>query len=154
MWDISSRNIKRTAESTKTYQNPIFLRVDILLTVFQNLMIIAFSKRAKEDLSDALEYFAQTVTDFLLLSAEKTKNEAFWHFNNHNSGSKHDKHFSYTLLALSVYIFRFCISRPSKFCSMVSHFALYSGLYNTHLYAKDDTFKPVNIYILFVHKIG
>ena len=40
-------------------------------------MIIAFSKRAKEDLSDALEYFAQTVTDFLLLSAEKTKNEAF-----------------------------------------------------------------------------
>ena len=34
-----------------------------------------------------------------------------------------------------------------------SLFALCSGLQNTHLPAKDDTFKPVNIYILFLHKL-
>ena len=36
---------------------------------------MAFSERAKEDLSDTLKYFALTVTDFLLSLAENTKNE-------------------------------------------------------------------------------
>ena len=35
-------------------------------------------------LLDALKYFAQTVIEFLLLSAEYTKNDIFWHVNNHN----------------------------------------------------------------------
>ena len=41
---------------------------------------MAFSEIAKYDLSDALTYFAQTMTDFLLQSAEKTKNEPFLTF--------------------------------------------------------------------------
>ena len=39
--------------------------------VSHNLMTIAFSKRAKEDLSDALKYFLQTLTDFLQSSEKK-----------------------------------------------------------------------------------
>ena len=38
------------------------------------------SERAKKDLLDALKYSAQTVTDFLLPSAENTKNEPFLTF--------------------------------------------------------------------------
>ena len=38
---------------------------------------IAFSKRIKWDLSDALKYFAQTETDFLLASAENAKKKYF-----------------------------------------------------------------------------
>ena len=45
---------------------------------------IAFSKRIKWDLSDALKYFAQTETDFLLASAENAKKKYFWHFSDHN----------------------------------------------------------------------
>ena len=37
---------------------------------------------------------------------------------------------------------------------MESSFALYSGPQNTHLNAKDDTFKPVNTDILFLHKFS
>ena len=37
-------------------------------------------ERAKRDLSDALKYFSQTVTVFLLPSAVKTKNEPFLTF--------------------------------------------------------------------------
>ena len=48
--------------------------------------------------------------------------------------------FSPNLWALSVGIFHFCFSRPSKFNSMGSPFALSSGLKNTHLHAKEDTF--------------
>ena len=58
-----------------------------------------------------------------------------------------------TLRALFVDIFHFCILRPSKFTSMRSPFALCSGLWNTHLHAKYDTFKPFNMDILFLHKI-
>lgn len=31
--DIEGKNIKTTAKSTKNYQNPVFLRVDIVLIV-------------------------------------------------------------------------------------------------------------------------
>ena len=49
----------------------------------------------------------------------------FWNFNNCNSWSKHDNYindsfFSYTLWPLSVGIFHFRISTPSKFSSMRS----------------------------------
>ena len=60
-----------------------------------------------------------------------------------------------TLWALSVCVFHFCISRSSKFSSMGSLPLLYYVLVCkiTHLHAKDDTFKPVNIYIFFLKKI-
>ena len=45
---------------------------------------IAFSKRIKWDLSDALKYFAQTETEFLLASAENAKKKYFWHFSDRN----------------------------------------------------------------------
>ena len=50
-------------------------------------LVIMFTQ---EDLSIALKCFPQAVTNFLLSSAEKTKNSHVLHFNNHNSGSKHD----------------------------------------------------------------
>ena len=53
------------------------LRVEIQLS-------IAFYEKAKWDLSDACKYSVQTVTDFLLVSAENTKNELFRHFKDHN----------------------------------------------------------------------
>ena len=62
---------KKAAESRKKYLNLVFLKVNVLLMVSHNLMIIAFSKRAKEDLSDALKYFLQTLTDFLQSSEKK-----------------------------------------------------------------------------------
>ena len=60
-------------------------------------------------------------------------------------------YFSYPALCFG--IFHFCILRPSKFNSGNPPFALGSGLWNAHLHTKDDTFKPVNIDILFLHKI-
>ena len=47
---------------------------------------------------------------------------------------------SYTLRALSLGIFHFCISKPTKFISMGSCIALCYGLKNIHLHIKDDTF--------------
>ena len=44
----------------------------------------------QKDLSVALKCFAQAVTNFLLSSVENTKKSHVLHFNNHNSGSKHD----------------------------------------------------------------
>ena len=62
--------------------------------------------------------------------------------------------FSFTLRALTVSIFHFYISRPSEFSFMGrTPFTLCCGLQNTHLHAKDDTFKSVNIDILFLHNI-
>ena len=55
--------------------------------------------------------------------------------------------FSSTLWALSVDIFHFCISRPSKLNSMGTPFVFF-GLWNAYLHDKDDTFKLVNIDIL------
>ena len=43
----------------------------------------------QEDLSVALKCFAQAVTNFLL-SSENTKKSHVLHFNNHDSGSKHE----------------------------------------------------------------
>ena len=45
--------------------------------VTQSLLSISFSERTKEDFSAAFTYFAQTVIDVLLLSAENTKTEPF-----------------------------------------------------------------------------
>ena len=43
----------------------------------QNPTIHIISERAKLNLSDALKYFVQTVTDFLQQSAENKKNKTF-----------------------------------------------------------------------------
>ena len=60
--------------------------------------------------------------------------------------------FSYTLWAPSIGIFHFCILRPSTFNSWDPPFALCSDLQNMYLHGKNDTFKSVNIDILFLHK--
>ena len=44
----------------------------------------------QEDLSVASKCFAQAVTNFLMPSVENTKKSYVLHFNNHNSGIKHD----------------------------------------------------------------
>ena len=59
--------------------------------------------------------------------------------------------FSPTLWVLSVRIFHFWISRPSKFNSTCIIFRSVKHL--KHLHAKDDTFKPVNTDTLFLQKI-
>ena len=46
----------------------------------ETLYLIAFSERAKKDILDLSRYFVQTVTDFLLASAENTNNELFLKF--------------------------------------------------------------------------
>ena len=43
------------------------------------MLTIRFSKSTQQDLSGALEHFAQTLT-FLLSPPENTKNEPFWTF--------------------------------------------------------------------------
>ena len=60
--------------------------------------------------------------------------------------------FSSTPWTLTVGIFHFSISRPSKLNSMEIQFpfALCSGLKNTRWHAQDNTFKPVNIDIFFL----
>ena len=55
--------------------------------VDQNTIIPTFTARAKYYLSDALTYFTQAVTDFLLSSPEDTTMNHFSHFNDHNSWS-------------------------------------------------------------------
>ena len=50
-------------------------------------LVIIFTQ---DDLSVALKCFTQAVTNYLLPSAEDTKKSHVLHFNNHNSGSKHD----------------------------------------------------------------
>ena len=71
-------------------------------------LVIMFTQK---DLSVALKCFAQAVTNFLPSSVENTKKSHILHFNNHNSGSKHDFYqflniltpfFSSTLWVLSV----------------------------------------------------
>ena len=63
--------------------------------------------------------------------------------------------FPSTLWALSVGIFHFCISKPSKFipwgpsCLCI----MFWSVKFTHLHAKDDSLKSVNIDIFFLHKI-
>ena len=55
---------------------------------------------------------------------------------------------------LFIAAFYFCISANSKFKSNgvpPFHYVLVSK--NTHLHAKDDTFKPVRVDILFLYKI-
>ena len=59
---------------------------------------------------------------------------------------------SYTLWAPSIDIFHFCILRASTFNSWDPPFALCSDLQNMYLHGKNDTFKSVNIDILFLHK--
>ena len=52
-------------------------------------LVIMFTQ---EDLPVALKWFAQAVTNFLLPPAENTKKNHILHFNNHNSGIKHEIH--------------------------------------------------------------
>ena len=96
-------------------------------------LVIMFTQ---EDVSVALKCFALAVTNFLLPSAENTKSHVL-HFNNHNSGSKHDFYhflnilkpfFSSTLWALSVGLTHLCIPKTSKFHFRDPPFALCSGL--------------------------
>ena len=48
------------------------------LIISQSLLTISFSEKKNQYyLSGPLKYFAQTVTNFLLPSAENTKNESF-----------------------------------------------------------------------------
>ena len=49
-----------------------------------------FSEKIQRDISDALIYFAQTVTSYLLSPAENTKMGHSSLFYGHNSGNKHD----------------------------------------------------------------
>ena len=56
----------------------------------QNGVICLVIMFTQEDLSVALKFFAQAVTNFLLTSIENTKKIHVLHFNNHNSKSKHD----------------------------------------------------------------
>ena len=96
----------------------------------------------QEDLSAALKCFAQAVTNFLLSPPDNTKKRNVLHFNNHNSGSKHDFYhfltiltsfFSSTLWALSVGLSHLCIPRTSKFHFRGPPFALYS-VCKIHIY--------------------
>ena len=90
---------------SKTYQDPVFPRDDVLLMVTQSP--VAFSERAKY-LSDALKCIAQTVTDFLLSSAGNTKISHSWHFNYHNSWSRRDSLRNYPILFYLIFeIFAF-----------------------------------------------
>ena len=57
--------------------------------VQKNGVICLYIMFTQEDLSVALKCFAQAVTNFLL-SSENTKKSHVLHFNNHNSGSKHE----------------------------------------------------------------
>ena len=90
-------------------------------------LVIMFTQ---ENLSVALKCFVQAVTNFLLSSAENTKTSHVLHFNNHNSGSKHNFYhflnilipfFPSTLWTLSVGLSHLCIPRTSKFHFRVPH---------------------------------
>ena len=77
-----------------------------------------------------------------------------WHFNDHNSESKHDNKtndpiFSSTLWALSAVIFYFCISRPSKFNSMGS--PLYLLVCKVHVYVLKMTLSSLLTKISFFY---
>ena len=78
----------------------------------KNVVICLVIMFTQEDLSVALKCFAQAVTNFLLLSAENTKKSHVLHFNNHNSGSKHDfYHF------LDIFLFIYSLSSICWFIS-------------------------------------
>ena len=77
-------------------------------------LVIMFTR---EDLSVALKCFAQAVTNFLLLSAENAKKSHVLHFNNHNSGSKHD--FYHFLNVLTPFCFIYSLS---SICWFISSF--------------------------------
>ena len=50
-----------------------------------------FHGKTQQDHSVEINYFAQTMTNFLLPPAENTKKKSnFGHFNDHNSDSKHN----------------------------------------------------------------
>ena len=67
--------------------------------------------------------------------------------------SKVTPFFSSTPRALSVGIyFIFAFQDLQNSVSWGPPFALCSGLQKTHFHAKDNTFKPVNMDILFLHK--
>ena len=94
-------------------------------------LVIMFTQ---ENLSVALKCFAQAVTNFLLSSAENTKKSHVLHFNNHNSGSKHNFyhfltpffHLLFELVLLVYLIFAF--QELQKFHFRGSPFALCPGL--------------------------
>ena len=98
-----------------------------------------------------LNIFFQTVPVFCCccccccchLQKIKKKKNHLWHFHDHISGSTHDANnpiFLSTLWALSVCIFHFCISRPSKFSSLPSSLLDYDLICKIHIYIK-----PINI---------
>ena len=103
----------------------------------KNEVICLVTMFTQEDLSVAIECFAQAVINFLLSSAKNTKKSHVLHFNNYNSESKHDFYhflniftpfFSFNLWALYVGLSHLCIPRTSKF-----HFA-YVLVCKIHIY--------------------
>ena len=100
-----------------------------------------------------LNIFFQTVPVFLLLlllllspAEDKKKTNHLRHFHDHISGSKHDANnpiFLSTLRALSVCIFHFCISRPSKFSSLPSSLLDYALICKIHIYIKPIKLIPI-----------
>ena len=118
----------KTAASVKNYQNPGFSRVNLATGNSETNIPQHFLEKLNKIFQMYLNAVPKLGLIFLLSSAENTKKSYFWHFNNYNSRSKHDKwtiqwsHFSHRLFISIIYslfvgIFQFWISRPSKFSS-------------------------------------
>ena len=104
-----------------TQQFFIFLHSISYKRHLRSLSTVPFSEKT---VSGAFKYLAQTMTKFLLLTAENTKNSRFWYFNDHNPGSNKITRQMNPLWALFISQFYFCISRPSKFGSTGSPYVL------------------------------
>ena len=122
-WDIEGRNIRRTAENyRKNPKNSVFSKIDILLMVAQNplthsIFWIKFFQMHLNILPNLI----------LCCHLEKIKKWAIFDILmtvtlEVNMITRQMTPFlSSTFWALSVGIFHFCISRPSKFTSMEFH---------------------------------
>ena len=99
-WDFEGRNTKKSTKSAKKYQNPVFSRVDILLMISRVdilLMVAQNSIIHKHFRKELNKIFQMNLTIFpklwRILGCNQQKIQKmshFWHFNDHNSGSKHD----------------------------------------------------------------
>ena len=107
--------------------------------------------------SDTFKYFSHSVTDFFLSSTENTKKWAIFYIlmaitpGVRMITRRMTPFSSSTFWVLPICIFQVSISKPSKFQFHGVHILHYVLVCKKQFIAKDDTFKLVNIDILFFY---
>ena len=94
LWDIVDKYQKdfwyQTKKWTNKYQNPVLLNVEVLLMLaLKCILQNNFLKGPNKSFQMHLNIFPKLGLIFCCIQQKVHKMSHFWHFNDHNSGSKH-----------------------------------------------------------------